>query len=85
MPVTRALAVMSKQSKSKSFKKLLLDLEDDVSHGKTLSESMSKKSKVFSTLFISMLKAGEESGKVSESLRIVSSQMEKSYLLLKKG
>src|SRR3989344_1216339 len=84
LPVTRALSVMSKQSKSKSFKKLLSDLEADISHGKTLSESLGKQPKVFSTLFISMVKAGEESGTVSSSLGIVSSQMEKTYLLAKK-
>ena len=84
LPVTRALAVMGKQSKSKPFKKLLTDLEAAVSHGKTLSESLGKRPKVFSTLFVSMVKAGEEAGSVSSSLGIVASQMEKSYLLAKK-
>lgn len=84
LPVTRALAVMSKQTKNKSFKKLLFNLEEDVSHGKTLSESLSKQPKVFSKLFTSMVKAGEESGNVAGSLTIVSSQMEKTYLLAKK-
>src|SRR3989344_8991544 len=74
LPVTRALSVMSKQSKSKSFKKLLSDLEADISHGQTLSESLGKRPKVFSHLFVSMIKAGEESGNVSGSLDIVSSQ-----------
>jgi len=84
LSMTRALSVMSKQSKSKSFKKLLSDLEMDVSHGKTLSESLGRWPKVFSQLFVSMVKAGEESGNVSGSLDIVSSQMEKSYLLIRK-
>lgn len=84
LPVTRALSVMSRQSKSKPFKKLLTGIEEDVSHGKTLSESLGKRPKVFSALFVSMVKAGEESGTVSSSLGIVASQMEKSYLLAKK-
>jgi len=84
LPLTRALSVMSKQSKSKPFKKLLSELEADVSHGKTLSESLKRWPKVFSRLFVSMVKAGEESGNVSGSLDIVSTQMEKLYLLAKK-
>lgn len=84
LPITRALSVMGKQSKSKPFKKLLTDLELDVSHGKTLSESLKKWPKIFSHLFVSMVKAGEESGNVAGSLEIVSNQMEKSYLLSKK-
>ncbi len=84
LTVTRALAVMGKQSKSKPFKKLLADLEADVSHGQTLSESLAKRPKAFSPLFVSMIKAGEESGNVSGALAIVSSQMEKTYLITKK-
>ncbi len=84
LPVTRALSVMGKQTKSRPFRKLLSDLEADISHGKTLSESLSKWPKVFSPLFASMVRAGEESGKISTSLSIVGNQMEKSYLLTKK-
>jgi len=84
LPVTRALAVMTRQMKSKILKKLLTDIEAEVSRGKTLSETLAKWPKVFSPLFISMVRAGEESGGVSESLAIVANQMEKSYLLLKK-
>jgi type IV pilus assembly protein PilC len=40
--------------------------------------------KVFSTLFISMVRAGEESGNLSMSLQNVGQQMEKSYQLTKK-
>lgn len=84
LSVTRALAVMGKQTKNKPLKKLLSDLEADVSHGQTLSESLLKHPKAFSSLFVSMIKAGEESGNVSGALAIVSNQMEKTYLLAKK-
>ena len=84
LSVTRALEVMNKQAKRKALKKLLSELGEDVKKGLTLSESFSKHPKVFSALFVSMVRAGEESGSVSESLKIVSDQMEKSHLLLKK-
>ncbi len=84
LPVTRALSVMGRQSKSQVFRKLVNDLESDVSKGKTLSEALGARSDVFPPLFVSMVKAGEESGKVSGALKIIASQMEKSYLLAKK-
>jgi type IV pilus assembly protein PilC len=84
LSVTRALSVMNKQAKSKAFKAVLADLEDDVSHGITLSEGLAKKEAIFSKLFVSMVRAGEESGSVSESLKIVGNQMEKSHQLIKK-
>src|SRR3989344_4514063 len=40
LPMVRALSVMSKQSKNPAFKKILIALEEGVSHGKTLSESL---------------------------------------------
>ncbi len=84
LSVTRALSVMSRQSKRKAFKVLLTDIENDVSKGETLSAALGKRPKVFSALFVSMVKAGEESGNLSGSLNIVASQMEKTHLLVKK-
>jgi type IV pilus assembly protein PilC len=84
LPVTRALSVMSKQVKSKAFKSLLTDLEADISHGSTLSDALGKRPKVFSPLFVSMVRAGEESGSVAGSLTIVGNQLEKAHLLAKK-
>ena len=84
LPLVRALAVMGKQTRNLSLKKLLSELEEDVRAGKTLSESLGKRPKIFSTLFVSMVKAGEESGKVSQALSMVASQMEKSHSLAKK-
>lgn len=84
LSVTRALSVMGKQSKSKALQALFSSLEDDISHGTTLSDALKKHPEVFSSLFVSMVKAGEESGSVSESLRIVGNQMEKSHQLVKK-
>lgn len=84
LSVTRAMAVMEKQAKNPHLKKLLKDLEADISHGETLSDSMKKRSDVFSQLFISMVKAGEESGNLASSLEVVASQMDKSYALVKK-
>lgn len=84
LPVTRALDVMSRQTKSNAFQNLLHELGEDISHGSTLSEALGRKPKIFSALFVSMVKAGEESGSVAGSLAMVGSQMEKSHQLAKK-
>lgn len=84
LPVTRALSVMGRQAKNKKLKALLHQLEDGVSHGDTLSSTLKAHPHIFSPLFISMVRAGEESGSVSSSLKIVANQIEKSYMLTKK-
>jgi type IV pilus assembly protein PilC len=83
LPVTRALSIFERQSKGK-FKKILGELNDSLSKGNTLSDSLNNYPDVFSKLFISMVKAGEESGNLSQSLQNVGMQMEKSYSLTKK-
>jgi type IV pilus assembly protein PilC len=83
LPMTRALSIMERQA-SGELKKILVKLGEDVSTGQTLSQAMLKYPKVFSQLFVSMVKAGEESGNLTMALKNVALQMEKSYLLTKK-
>jgi type IV pilus assembly protein PilC len=83
LPITRALAIMEKQSKGE-LKKILGSLGAEISKGKTLSDSMSLYPKVFSQLFISMVKAGEESGNLVTALKNIATQLEKNYLITKK-
>lgn len=84
LSVTRALAVMEKQTKNNKLKTTLSELNSDISQGKSLSDSMKDKPDVFSSIFVSMVKAGEESGNLAGSLKVVSVQMEKTYMLTKK-
>jgi type IV pilus assembly protein PilC len=83
LPATRALSIMERQSTGK-LKEVVTYLIDEVSKGKTLSEAMKEYPDVFSTLFVAMVKSGEESGNLSASLKNVAMQMEKTYLLSKK-
>ncbi len=83
LPMTRALTIMEKES-SGEFKKVLQSLNKTVSEGSTLSSGMKNHPRAFSSLFVSMTKAGEESGNLSASLQNVALQMEKTYQLTKK-
>ena len=84
LPLTRALSIMEKQTKHKKFKTILGEIYSDINRGLTLSQAMAMYPEVFSTLFISMVKAGEEGGKLSDALKIVAEQLEKSNMLYKK-
>lgn len=84
LPVSRALSILAKQSKRKKFIALMEDIISSINQGETLSRAMERHSDIFSNIFISMVKAGEESGKLSFSLRAIASQLEKSNTLSKK-
>ncbi|MBX9691512.1 MAG: type II secretion system F family protein, partial [Cyanobacteria bacterium] len=59
-------------------------LGEEISRGVTLSDAMKLYPNVFSMLFISMVRAGEESGNLILALKNISNQMEKTYQLNKK-
>lgn len=84
LSVSRALAVLGKQTKNKRFAALLEKLNESISAGETLSASLALYPDIFSDLFVSMVKAGEESGKLSYSLKIIADQLEKANNLTRK-
>jgi type IV pilus assembly protein PilC len=83
LPITRALSIMERQSKGE-LKKVLTKLGEEISRGVTLSDAMNLFPDVFSMLFVSMVRAGEESGNLILALKNISNQMEKTYQLNKK-
>lgn len=63
---------------------MLENINASINAGEILSKSLETHPSVFSSLFVSMVRAGEESGKLAYSLRIVADQLEKSHNLSKK-
>lgn len=84
LSITRALAVMEKQTKNKKLKRTVMSLNEEISHGKSLSDAMGKFPNIFPSLFVAMVKSGEESGNLADSLKVVALQTEKGYILTKK-
>ncbi len=84
LPLARALQIFLKQTKNPRFRGVLQSLIDDINNGTALSDALEKYDNVFPPVFISMVRAGEESGGLVEALKVVGSQMEKTYYLKKK-
>ncbi len=80
----RAIEVLRKQAKKKEMIKVLDSLLKEIDAGGTLSSGMQKFPKVFSNLFVFMVKAGEESGGLPANLKEVAGHLEKAYELSKK-
>ncbi len=82
--LSRALAVIERQTHNPKFSNVLSEIESEVRRGAPLNQALARFPKVFSDLFVSMVKAGEESGDVPGALRTVGNQMESMYNLKKK-
>jgi len=77
----RALTALSEQTKNKRFKESLSEITEQISKGKAFSDSLSNYSDIFSELYVSMIKVGEESGTMEQSLEILAKQLERKHEL----
>ncbi len=84
LSLTRSISVMEKQSKNKKLKNIYYEINLDISAGKTFHDALNKWNTIFPPVFISMVKAGEESGNLANSLKSVATQMQATYKLQKK-
>lgn len=83
VPLTESIQVMSKQTESKSLQRALIEVEADLRNGVALSEATAKRPKVFPAIFQNMLKAGEATGNIDETLNRLADDLEKQYNLKK--
>jgi type IV pilus assembly protein PilC len=84
LPLSRALDVMGKQVTNMYFRTVLTKLLMTIDEGGTFSEGLAKFPKVFSSLVVAMVKAGEESGTLPNALSEICLNLEKSYALNRK-
>jgi type IV pilus assembly protein PilC len=84
LPLSTALAALTKQGSSKSVTRVAEALHQDVEHGKTLTEAMENFPNVFGTLFTSMIHVGEVSGRLEEILDQLYLQLKKDHELISK-
>ena len=84
LSISRALSVLKKQTKNPKLDKILTSVSADINSGVSFSAALLKFPDVFSTLFVSMTKAGEESGNLAGALSDIGMNLEKSNSLTKK-
>ena len=76
MPLTVALNSMTHLESKGIPAEVCRDLKQEVTEGRGLSEAMSKQPRIFSDLYINMVRAGEQSGSLVEVLRRMASHFE---------
>jgi type II secretory pathway component PulF len=68
LPLLSGLESISQQVRNKKFRKILEEVRKQIEGGSTLHGAMSKYPEVFSKIYINMVRAGETSGMLGESL-----------------
>jgi type II secretory pathway component PulF len=80
--LTNALKAVADQTKNIAFQEIVLAMLKDIEEGKQFSEAMSRYPEIFSSVFISMVKAGETGGFLKKSLDGIIVMQEKRQNLL---
>jgi type IV pilus assembly protein PilC len=84
LPLIDSLEEIENQTKMAKFRKVLSVIVNEVENGQYLSSAMALYPKIFDELFTSMVRVGEESGKLSENLDYLAFQLERSDTLKQK-
>jgi type IV pilus assembly protein PilC len=77
LPILQGLTIVAEQAENPDFRTLMTKVRDDISNGIPLSEAMAKHPKAFSTLYVNMVKAGEQGGILDIIFERLSEYMEK--------
>jgi len=82
--LVESLRVLASQTRNTEFQEEVLDISTEVEGGSSFSKALSKYPKTFSLLYVAMVRAGEESGKLAESLDYLADHLEREYNLAAK-
>lgn len=77
--LVEAIEIVARQSSSKPLKAVLTEIIQDMKSGTSFSAAAADHPKVFNTVFVHMIEAGEASGKLDEMLQRVATMFEKEH------
>ena len=84
IPIAPALRTIHDQSENAQLRTITDEVASDVEDGMSVSEAFSKHESIFSTLAISMIRAGEVSGNLQGAIDFVAESAEQNYQLRSK-
>jgi type IV pilus assembly protein PilC len=80
----RIFRLLAEGSENPVLQKRLNEVAEDIQGGVSLSNAMAKHPIIFSEFYVSMVVAGEESGKLAETFKYLAAYLERSYELVSK-
>src|SRR6185503_364298 len=84
VPIIQSLRILQEQVSSKYLRVVITDIIAELENGDSLSNAMSKYPKIFSNVYVSLVKSGELAGTLDKSLVYLADQLEKDYELTSK-
>ncbi|MFA5024804.1 MAG: type II secretion system F family protein [Candidatus Paceibacterota bacterium] len=79
--VLSTFRLLSGEVENPYLRNALVEVTDDIKGGIPISAAMAKHPKIFSDFYVNMVRAGEESGKLSEAFTYLADYMDRTYAL----
>jgi type IV pilus assembly protein PilC len=77
----KAFNLIATNTENKTLVKVLGEVSEEIKSGTTISSSLAKHPKVFSDFYVNMVKAGEESGKLTQTFSYLADYLDRQYQL----
>lgn len=81
VPLLSSLQSLSNQTENAYFKEVIFEIASEIEGGTVFSKALSRYPKIFSDFFVNMIKSGEVSGGLENSLNYLADYLEKQYYL----
>ncbi len=80
----KTFELLGQNAESKGIQQALVQVTEDIRGGTSISGAMAKQPRVFSDFYVNMVRAGEESGNLTETFSFLAEYLERSYALTSK-
>ena len=81
----RAFRLLAAEARTPVLGDKLTQIANDIQSGSTISAALSRHPKMFSSFYVSMVRAGEESGKLDETFSFLADHLDRNYEITQKA
>lgn len=81
----RVFRLLASEVDNRALADILTQVADDLQGGSPISKALAKHPKVFSTFYVNMVRAGEESGRLSDTFGYLADYLDRSYAVMSKA
>lgn len=81
----RAFRLLAAEARTSILADKLTEIANDIQSGSSISAALSKHPKAFSTFYVNMVRAGEETGKLDETFAFLADYLDRNYEITQKA
>lgn len=81
----RAFRLLAAEARTQKLAEKLTEVGNDIQSGSAISAALSRHPDVFSSFYVNMVRAGEESGKLDETFNFLAGYLDRNYAITQKA